>query len=192
MKIFKKEDLNEIVKRLQNFEVGILPTDTIYGLSGIATSEKVKQRIYELKERSFVKQLVLQVGTNYNISKLVIINDLAEKLMSAFWPGALTLIFKVNPKFDWEIDTLALRIPRHKLLIEILNKLNDPLFVTSCNKSGVDPIADPYFFDYKVDFYLDDEKDYDFFPSTIVDISEGKLNVIREGVISKNKIWEVL
>ena len=189
--------INDIAKQIKNAKIGIIPTDTIYGLVGIANSISVKNRIYDIKQRDFAKQLVVQVGRNYDLTKIVTdISESAKLLMDAFMPGAITLIFKAASEFienyDWEIETVAIRIPNHELFLGVLELINEPVFVTSANISGGDVINDfemlkQKFYD-KVDFIVNDGHSYEIVPSTIVDVSGDKIEILREGVISKKEI----
>ncbi len=189
----------DIIYDLKSEKIGIIPTDTVYGLIGIAASQAVKQKIYKIKQRSFAKSLVVQVGRNYDLTKIAKnISIEAKKLMQNFSPGALTLIFEAShefkQKYAWEIETVAVRIPRHNLLLQILESLNEPVFITSANISGFDSVnnLNQLKIIFKnVDFIVDDGEKYETVPSTIVDVSKEKIAIVREGVIKKDDIFKV-
>jgi len=197
----EKINIENIITDLNDEKIGIIPTDTIYGIIGIANSLKVKEKIYQIKNRNLSKILVVQVGTNYNLEKIVSeINLNAKKLIDKFFPGPLTLIFNASKefiqKYNWDVGTIAIRIPNHDLFLTILNEIKEPLFVTSANMSGDTPSNSIQqlkkdFID-KVDFIVNDNNEYSMIPSTIVDVTEDKVRIIREGVIDSDDIYRTL
>lgn len=202
-------NLNEedIVKNFLDFKIGIVPTETVYGLAGICKpfDLTVKNKIYNIKKRDISKNLVLQIGTNFDILEIVDnVNKNAKKLINKYFPGPITIIFKASSKFiknyDWDIETVAIRIPNHKFLLSILNKIQNPLFVTSANISGEVVFNDFEFLKRKfdknldVDFIVKDEGiSKGTVPSTIIDVSNNKeIKILREGVISSEEIFKIL
>jgi L-threonylcarbamoyladenylate synthase len=202
-------NLNEdyIVKNFLDCKIGIVPTETVYGLAGICKPFDliVKNKIYNIKKRDISKNLVLQIGTNFDILEIVEnINENAEKLINKYFPGPITLIFKASSNFiknyDWNIETVAIRIPNHEFLLSILNKIKNPLFVTSANISGEEILNDFDFLKRKfeneldVDFIVKDEgTSKTNIPSTIIDVSNDKeIKILREGVVSSEEIFKIL
>jgi L-threonylcarbamoyladenylate synthase len=194
-------EIENIIKDLKNKEIGIIPTDTIYGIIGIASGLEVKNKIYQIKNRDSAKNLIIQIGTNYNLKKIVSeINVNAEKLMKKFFPGQLTLIFQPSKefiqKYNWDIETIGIRIPNHSLFLKILNRLEEPVFVTSANISGnsvssnIDELKE--IFKDKIDFIVNDNKNYSVIPSTIVDVTGHDIKILREGVIKSDDIYKSL
>lgn len=197
----QEKEVLSVVEKLQNLEIGLIPTDTVYGLVGLASSERVKENIYRIKKRSLAKQLVLQVSNTKMLEDIVQrVFPEAQILMTKFWPGALTLVFQASKnfisKYHWPLPTVAIRITAHPFFLNILHTLNEPLFVTSSNISGEPVVNDPLLlekmFGAEVDFLVDDGQSYQSNVSTIVDVSLEKIKILREGIIKNSEIMEVL
>ena len=199
----QSSEIDDIIKDLKYGKIGIIPTDTIYGIVGIASSFAVKQKIYEIKQRHSSKNLVIQVGENYDLAKITSeINENAKKLIAKFFPGQLTLIFNASKefiqKYNWDIETVAVRIPNHPLFLKILNGINEPLFVTSANISGdsaintIQELKKIFLDTNKVDFIINDNKEYSVIPSTIVDVTAKDIKIIREGIVKSDEIYCII
>lgn len=167
-----------------------IPTDTVYGLacrSGFPDSVK---RIYELKGRPADKPLPWLVpDADATLSFVNEIPRRARRLMDRFWPGPLTLVLGEEPR------TVAVRLPGHDALREILRRAGGPVVATSANLSGEDPAVLPEevarTFDGRVDLMLDGGPAKLARESTIVRVrpDEG-LAILREGQIPEAEILE--
>ncbi|MFH1715604.1 MAG: L-threonylcarbamoyladenylate synthase [Elusimicrobiota bacterium] len=195
------QDLSDAVRRFLNGEIGIVPTDTIYGLAGRINDERALKRLYDIKKRPESKLFVLQTADIESALGLILNpDDKIKKLVSAFWPGALTIIARPSAylmkTFNWTSETIALRVPDHPIMRAILKKIKTPLLVTSANISGKEVLTDieklKELFNGLVDFVIDDQKKYSSVPSTIVDAAGDGIKIIREGVISKEEINKCL
>lgn len=177
----------KLVELLQNGAVGLLPSDTIYGLSGRAEDEKAVGRIYGLKGRKEDKPLIILIADTKMLDLLSIDKSQADEAFP-YWPGPLTIIFDApnSPsRLHRDTKTLAVRIPNHPELLKLLQQTG-PLISTSANPEGQSPAktvaqAKEYFGD-KLDFYVDVGK-MKSEPSTIAKLSNGKLEVVRPGKI---------
>ena len=129
--------MKEIVEVIKDGGVVIMPTDTIYGIIADATNECAIQRVYEMKKRNENKPMLMLVSSIEMLEKYVSsINDVEKKLIDELWPGALTIIFRkrnVSDLLTGGLDTVGIRFPDNKLLIDIMNELNVPLLSTSVN-----------------------------------------------------------
>lgn len=141
-------NLDKIIKILKNDGVGVIPTDTLYGLVGSVFSKKAINRIYKIKNRDKNKKLIVLISSVKDLEKFGIkINKEKAKILEKFWPGKVSIIIK----------NIAFRLPNKKSLIEILKKTG-PLVAPSANREGEKPAenikeAKEYFGD-SVDFYL--------------------------------------
>lgn len=186
-----------IVERLHQGDVGIVPTDTVYGLLGVAGNIQVEKRLYEIKQRPSHKMFVLHVADVVHAEKLFCnMSDAAEQLMHTFWPGPLTIICNasayVRTALGYAHKTIAVRIPNHPVMLALLERMDVPLLVTSANISGkeiaTNVAALTQVFRDTVDFIVDDGRTYTDVPSTIMDCT-GKLPVVvREGVIRREQL----
>lgn len=117
-----------------------LPTETVYGLAGDGLNEKAVARIFEVKGRPRFDPLILHVSLEYDVRKLVQVNEDAEKLMKNFWPGPLTIILprtSIVPDIVTSgLDTVAVRCPQHAVAQELLRQFAGPLAAPSANRFG--------------------------------------------------------
>jgi L-threonylcarbamoyladenylate synthase len=136
-------------------QVGILPTETVYGIFGSALSDAVVQRIYAIKQRDRSKPLPVQIAKASDLTKLgVAVSAHAQNLARNFWPGPLTLVlpFLGRDHCAWKIaplllkqwadqKTVAVRIPEHPVVNMVLARAGIPLIATSANISEKDPVT---------------------------------------------------
>ncbi|GAI43632.1 unnamed protein product, partial [marine sediment metagenome] len=127
-------------KSIKEGEVVICPTDTVYGLISDATNEKAVKKLFKIKKRSVLKPIPIFVKDMKMAKKFARINKKQEEFLKKVWPGKVTVVLKRRKKkiklFGVAKDTIALRIPKYKLINELLKKLNCPLIGTSANISG--------------------------------------------------------
>ena len=185
-----KSDRAEAITLLKKGKVGVLGTDTIYGLVGSALNPQVVERIYRLRYRNFRKPMIVLIGALADLDFFKI--KLAEKernLLVKIWPGKISVILPcLSDKFEYlhrGTETLAFRIPERPMLADVLKKTG-PLTAPSANPEGRPPAytieeAKKYFGD-EVDFYLDAGR-LDGFPSTLVALENGKMLIKRAGAV---------
>ena len=189
---------NIITNLLSNGGVVVLPTDTIYSLSCLITNDKSLKRILEIKGRDISKGIpILIPHKNYFYKYSENINSACELLIDTFMPGGLTLIVRKKPFISNIIsgntDNIAIRIPDDPNLINIMSTIKSGITGTSANISGkehslleenlVEDLGE------KVDMIVfGDYKNKSNNPSTILDMTANKINVIREGKITINDI----
>lgn len=114
-------------------ELVVLPTDTVYGLAGLADNQAVLHKIYEIKKRPKQKAMSVVVFTPSHAKYLAHISPLAQKLMDKFWPGALTIVLPART----DVPTLAIRCPAIDWADEFLHLgFEGPLVLPSANISG--------------------------------------------------------
>ena len=187
-----------ITNLLSNGGVVVLPTDTIYSLSCLITMDKSLKRILKIKGRDISKGIpVLIPHKNYFYKYSENINSACELLIDTFMPGGLTLIVRKKPFISNIIsgntDNIAIRIPDDPNLINIMSTIKSGITGTSANISGkehslleenlVEDLGE------KVDMIVfGDYKNKSNNPSTILDMTANKINVIREGKITINDI----
>ena len=154
-KICKIDDnsLNYAKNLISNNQLVAFPTETVYGLGGLATSDESISLIYQTKGRPSDNPLIVHVHKDYDISKLVYVEyDYVQKLINAFLPGPLTLVFKskgtVSKLVSCGLDTLAIRVPKHQGCQEFLKFLDLPIAAPSANISKhTSPVTAKHVFD---------------------------------------------
>ncbi len=194
-------------------ELVVMPTDTVYGLAADAFSSKAVASLLAAKGRGPESPPPVLIANTDTLQALAeSVPEVANRLAQAFWPGALTMIFRAQPSLNWNLGetkgTVALRVPDHKIALALLAEVG-PLAVSSANLTGQPAAvtcqeAQQYLGD-SVAVYLDSGPSPKGQASTILDLtgleesfdSEGKMTVtgqirlVREGAIPFESIAEV-
>ncbi|MGA1868555.1 MAG: L-threonylcarbamoyladenylate synthase [bacterium] len=168
---------------IKNGGIIAYPTDTVYGLGGNPFFEQVRKKIYQIKKRPLHKALPLIIGHRNMLTLLCThISSLANKLMDIFWPGALTIIIP-----DGKGSNIGVRWPNHPIAEKLSLSSHLPLIGTSANISGNQSIVDPAQIikelGDKIDLVIDSGTLPPSRGSTIVDVTQNTINIIREGEI---------
>ncbi|MDR3665627.1 MAG: L-threonylcarbamoyladenylate synthase [Ignavibacteriaceae bacterium] len=174
------------------FEGGIFiyPTDTVYGFGANPFNEESVNRIDEIKERLSGKWYILLIDDIDNLLKYVELKS--EKNMDfliSIWPNPVSVILNLNSKTKniLKRDTVAFRIPNNRFCQKLLSEIKMPLISTSVNKINKPPMTEPSLikdtFASEVDavFYTDKKSYYN--ASTIIDLCDSELKIVREGKI---------
>lgn len=192
--IFSKSDDNlaAIVNILKNGGVAIVPTDTVYGFSGVVdlkgcASLKTDGKIRKIKGRDEKKPLIQLIAKPEDIFQYTDI-EIPENILK-FWPGPLTVIVpikKENPLAE-EIGTVAFRCPGDLWLREIIEGCGAPLYSTSVNRSG-SPVLETFEeikaeFEGEADAIVNDGDKKGSLPSTLILLEEKGFKVLRQGSV---------
>ena len=183
-----------IARRIEAGEVFIYPTETIYGIGGRADNEDVKRKILRAKKRKADHPMILIAGDKRAFIDFgVCFPTIAQTLAQHFWPGHLTLVLP----FGNTKETIGVRVSNHPFITELYKTLKVPIFSTSANISGQSYVNNPEFifsiFEGKVNFMIDAGILQPSLSSTVVKIlSDKKIELLREGVIPKEKIMSVI
>lgn len=178
------------IQTIKNGGVGVVPTDTLYGLVGRADTREVVERIYKIKKRNPDKPCIILISSLDDLNKFnVKVSEEVRKNLEKYWPGKVSVILSVNDNnFEYltrGTKTLAFRLPDEKVLQDLI-KETGPIIAPSANPEGEKPattieMANKYFGD-KVDFYVDDEE-LKSAPSTLIKFENGEVVVLRQGAI---------
>jgi len=195
------ETAGQAVEALNQGEVMAFPTDTVYGLGCRADRPQAVKKVYRLKGRNFSKPLILFIKDPKELAGIVRqVPEYAGKLIDAYWPGPLTMVFSASDRVKkWGLDkngTIGIRIPKHPALQIILGQLDCPLATTSANVSGIqescnvgqvmESFKDP------VDLILDGGELPRCRPSTVLDLSREHPVILRRGDIGRRELSELL
>lgn len=172
---------------LRGGAIGILPTDTVYGLVSIIAPEPIK-RLYAAKPRQSHAGTVIASSVDDLIA--LGLDETALRHVSPLWPAPLSVVVAAQhvPEFlREERGSLAVRIPENKALRSLLQKTG-PLMTTSANKHGEKTAATisaaQHIFSDSVDFYVDGGDLNNRPPSTIITVdARGAITVLREGAV---------
>ncbi len=187
-------NLDDAVQRAKKLflegTVFIHPTDTIYGFAANPFNEDAIKRVDEIKLRPSGKKYILLIN---NIDNLLTYTDIqSEKhldFLISIWPNPVSVVLKLNKKTAQVLETenAAFRIPNNRFCRKFLDEINMPVISTSVNRSDKKPLFDPILirdeFGNEIDtiFYTDKKIMFEY--STIIDLSDNTLNMVREGKI---------
>lgn len=168
------------------------PTDTFYGLGVDPSNIRAVERLFEIKGRGFDQPILLLIKDRAAVKKWAAeVSPEAEQLMSRYWPGPLTLVFKagesVLPRLTGNSGTIGLRVPGSALTRQLLAFLDQALTGTSANISGKPSSRSAQevqsALGERIDLILDGGTTPGGSPSTVVDVTTPAVRVIREGAV---------
>lgn len=196
----KTYDLNQIEDLVLDLKAGhvvAIATDTVMGLAARADLDTSFDKLQQVKGRPDNKPFPIMVANLEGLNKLVELDKQSLKLVNRWFPGAITFI--LNKKNFVKIvgveTTLAVRIPDDKILLDIVTRLDRPIFLTSANKSGepttmlAKETLEVFNGEIK-SILMRDALGYK--ASTIVDATKEDLILLRAGKISLDNIKESL
>ena len=171
------------------------PTDTVYGLAVDVFNNNAIREIYAIKERSMLKALPVLIASMSQLETLVSrMDEKAETLAEAYWPGPLTLILPKAPRLPELLSpypTIGVRMPDYPFTLDLLQETG-PLATTSANISGEsNPVTAQDVLEQlggRIDLLLDGGETPGATPSTVVETMGPKIRILREGPISKAEI----
>lgn len=198
----RREDLALALKVLKNNGIIVYPTETFYGLGGLASSEIALSKIYTIKGRNPSQPLPFIASDLEMVMQFVTgIPDVALVLAERFWPGPLTLVLKAEAeKLPAAAlgpgETVAVRVPPLVWLRQLVREAGTLLVSTSANLTGKPPLSNfeqvCELFAERVDILINGGSTPGGQPSTILDLTVSPPKCLREGVIPLNKIFEIL
>lgn len=181
----------EIVRILKRGGIGVLATDTIYGLVGSALKRKTVERIFKVRKRNPKKPLIILISSVADLKKFGIVLDVSMKeVLHKLWPGKVSVIMRCTQKKFAYLHrgkkSLAFRLPASQKLRIMLRKTG-PLAAPSANIEGK-PSAHTIkkardYFDDAIDFYVNSGR-RGRVPSTLIEIKRSAVRVLREGEVS--------
>lgn len=177
------QDKETIANLISSFKIGVIPTDTIYGIVGLAKSKKSVNKIFKVKGRSSHKPLIVLISKIQDLEDFEI--NLSRKEEKLLKTGEYSIILPCPLKKYEHIhrgfNTIAFRLPKNKKIKEIIN-LSGPIVATSANKEGEPPIKSIEegikIFKNEVDFYLKGKTKSNR-PSKLIKIENGKIKRLR-------------
>jgi len=201
----KEEDLQDALREaclvIRNGGLVCFPTETYYGLGVRCDDSGALQRLYDLKGRQQEKPLPLIIGSIGMLAGLAEGLDETESLLVRhFWPGPLTVLLRARRDLPAFITAgspfVAVRVPGKSFALDLAGSLEFPVTATSANISGRPPAADPsevkHYFGDAPDLMIDAGRTPGGSPSTIVEVRDGTLIIVRQGAVSSEAIEEFL
>ncbi len=179
-----------LIQIIKSGGVGILPTDTLYGLVCRAQDKKAVERLYKIRKRNPKKPCIILISKISDLKLFGIkLKDSEKKFLEKYWPGEVSVVLECKEKkFQYlhrGTKTLAFRLPKKESLRKIISKTG-PFLAPSANPEGMIPAltiteAKKYFGD-EVDFYVNVGK-LNKKASTLVKIKDGEVEVLRQGKV---------
>lgn len=192
---------NLIKKALENHELIVFPTETVYGLGSSIYDEIAVQKIFTTKGRPQDNPLIIHIAEIHQLDELVTeVNSYAKKLIGAFWPGPLTLVLPKSSKvpniITANLPTVAIRMPKDALAREVIKAAGVPLCAPSANLSGkpsgttFEAVYRDFF--SKAAIFVDGGIPEYGIESTVIDVTTKIPTILRPGAVSVEAIENVL
>ena len=196
----KAEDfiaLQKAAMLLGQGELVAFPTETVYGLGANALSADAVGKIFSAKERPADNPLIVHIG---KLEELRFVArswpQLAETLITQFWPGPLTLVLPRKPELAENIsaglDTVAVRMPKHPIALQLLRITGLPIAAPSANRSGrpSPTTAEHVFQDMNeaIAAIIDGGSTNEGVESTVLDLSGDRPAILRPGSVTREML----
>lgn len=188
-----KDYINLAKNELNEHGVIAFPTDTVMGFGILFDDEKAYSKLNQIKRRPEDKPYTLMVEKKEDIEKYAFVNDKVKKIIDKYLPGPLTLLLpsKQVPSFvDHGSGVIGIRVAPTEEIRNIIAGVNKPLLVPSANRSGEPPLLNSV--DVRISFpeinvVIDGEAKLGH-ATTIVDLTNNEIKIIREGMITLEDI----
>jgi L-threonylcarbamoyladenylate synthase len=196
-----ERSLAQLARVLREGGIVAVPTETVYGLAGDALNAAACRKIFKAKGRPANDPLIVHIWDMAQLDELAVRNDAVEKVARAFWPGPLTVVLPKRAVVPDLVTSgrasVAVRMPKHRLFLELLKRCGRPLAAPSANPFGyISPTSAAHVRDSlgsKIGHILDGGDADIGLESTILDLRDPKKpTVLRPGAISAKEISRVL
>lgn len=177
------------------------PTETVYGLGADGMNEAASAKIYAAKGRPSDNPLILHIADSEGLERIAKkVSPKAEKLMQAFWPGPLTMIFEKEKEVPYGItgglETVAVRMPSHPVAQRLIKESGTPIAAPSANTSGRPSPTQAKHVEQdmngRIDMLIDGGDVGIGLESTIVDMTTEPPMLLRPGYVTKDMLERVI
>lgn len=179
-----------------------VPTETVYGLAALATSDAAVARVFAAKGRPQFNPLISHVDSPAMAEQIARFTPLARRLAAAFWPGPLTLVLPrsadcpVSPLACAGLETIAVRMPDHAVTLELISRLGAPIAAPSANPSGrISPTCADHVaagLGSAVDLILDAGPTRAGLESTVIAVEGDRATLLRPGPITADMLMQAV
>lgn len=194
-----KASIAQAVSLLERGDIVAFPTETVYGLGAVAYNAMAVAKIFEVKRRPRFDPLIVHLDGAGRLDEYTeTIPPEAERLIKAFWPGPLTMIFRKRPVIPdivtAGLPTVGIRVPSHPVALDLIATLKKPVAAPSANQFGymsptrVHHVARS--FEERVPLVLDGGSSRHGIESTIVSFHDGGVVVHRHGAVTVEELSE--
>ncbi len=182
--------MEELIDVLNKGEIAILPSDTVYGIFADATNIKAIKNVDDAKHSN--KPHLIVVSSLEMLKEYVSeINDLQKRIIDAYWPNTLTILFKKNNKINDELtknsEYIGIRMPDNNYLREVIEKFGKPLISSSANITNEKVITSIDMLDKELKnkvSYIKDDGILSDVASTLIKIEDNKIIFLRKGILA--------
>lgn len=192
--------LEQAAELIKQGKIVVFPTETVYGIGTNGLDENAVKKLYEVKQRPLNKPISLLVSNMEMVN--LIAKDITEaeyKIMEKFFPGPLTIILKkkeiVPDILTAGQNTVGVRMPRGEIARKLVEYANVPIAAPSANisgePSGINLQEIKKHFEGKVDYFIDGGNSELGLSSTIVQVVDGKPQILRQGSITLEQINQI-
>jgi len=182
---------------IKSGELVAFPTETVYGLGADGLNPIAVAKIFEVKRRPSFNPLILHIAKKSDLAKFTYYKDTRiDKLIDSFWPGPLTLVLpKKNIVPDIVTsgnETVAIRMPNHKVALDLIKQSGVPIAAPSANKFGnLSPTDATHVYKSlgeSIELIIDGGKCNVGLESTIIEVRDKEIILLRPGGLSKEEI----
>ncbi|MFR8086380.1 MAG: L-threonylcarbamoyladenylate synthase, partial [Leuconostoc gelidum] len=199
--LLTSNDIKRAGALLRAGEVVAFPTETVYGLGADATNEAAVKKVFTAKGRPADNPLIMTVADEKQLDEFVLISEAARQLMTAFWPGSLTIILPIKPEkvamiVTGGLQTVAFRLPDNDVARAVIRDAGVPIVGPSANTSGKPSptTAQHVWHDMsgKIAAIVDDGPTQIGVESTVIDMSSNVPTILRPGAVTQQQLQDVL
>jgi L-threonylcarbamoyladenylate synthase len=190
---FSQAAIAKAATLIANGDIVAVPTETVYGLAGDATSDRAVAAIYGAKGRPDFNPLIVHVRDLEHAREIGVFGTEELALAKAYWPGPLTIVVPLRSEAGLAsgvtagLATVALRVPAHRAMRALLDATGKPLAAPSANASGgISPTRAEHVLrslDGRIPLVIDDGATSGGIESTIVAVSDGHVRLLRPGPV---------
>ena len=195
-------EIDEAARALRQGKLVAFPTETVYGLGGDATSDRAVAAIFAAKGRPSFNPLIVHVASISDAAQFATLSAKAQAVARRCWPGPLTMVLprrrdcRISLLATAGLDSVAIRVPAHKIAQTLLMMTGLPLAAPSANPSGrLSPTsADHVLADLgdKVEFVIDGGPCSVGVESTVLSLLDDQPRILRPGAVTPDVLADVL
>jgi tRNA threonylcarbamoyl adenosine modification protein (Sua5/YciO/YrdC/YwlC family) len=189
--------IQRAVQTLNGGGIIAYPTDTVYGLGCDIGNKQAIDRLYQLKGMPKDHPLAFICPDLSDISKYAVVENAVYRVLKRFLPGPYCFILMATREVPKMVltkqKTVGIRVPNHPLTIALVRELGRPLISTTASRPGQEPLVDPWEIEQEfsgLDMVIDGGDAGGTVPTTVVDLSQGDVRIVREGAGPVDKLVE--
>ncbi|MCE2928158.1 MAG: threonylcarbamoyl-AMP synthase [Candidatus Caenarcaniphilales bacterium] len=194
VQILRSNQIDKAAELILAGEIVAIPTETVYGLAGLACNDNSIKKIYDIKGRPSFNPLISHYADLDSIIKDVVVNQIAFKLLELYSPGPITLVLpktsksRINALATADLSSAAIRIPKHPMTRELLTQVNLPVVAPSANASNkLSPVTADHVrksLGEKINWILDAGQTEIGLESTVIEVFDETISILRPGAIT--------